>query len=260
MIESQPLAARSLSEELARLKLEWEELARLNPLSAIDISCWNWNLEKFFARGIATVNDRIRPKLREFGQSLPGRSALDFGCGLGRNTAPLTELFENCVGIDLSNRMVELARTRHKNVAGLEFKVLESTTLPFAREQFDLVISLHVLQHQLSREAVIAWVGELIRVLAPGGLLILQLPHRLVRSKFQVQRRVYWVLRNLGVSGRLLLKLRLNPIRMLAVDEQEIRRVVQASGGDLVSEDIPKRHWRDDEDRLYYITRRPDPI
>jgi SAM-dependent methyltransferase len=94
---------------------------------------------------------------------------LDAGCGTGGLLANLrTPAWK--VGIDAAAEGVRLARSR-----GLSALVRGSvTTLPFAAESFDAVISIDVLCH--SRVEEVQALAETLRVLRPGGLLLVQVP------------------------------------------------------------------------------------
>jgi SAM-dependent methyltransferase len=69
----------------------------------------------------------------------PGDRVLDVGCGPGRHAHALGERGIEVVGVDISERFVELAR--RDAPAGVTFERLDARTLPFDAE-FDAVISL----------------------------------------------------------------------------------------------------------------------
>ena len=90
---------------------------------------------------------------------------LDVGCGLGE----LGERFANELGaevcaVDLSERMVELARAR-----GLDARLADAENLPFPDDDFDCVFAGWVLYHVPRLEQAIA---ECARVLRPDGTLV----------------------------------------------------------------------------------------
>jgi len=104
----------------------------------------------------------------------PSGRLLDFGCGTGtflgtlrRRGAPL-ELF----GCDISAGMVEAARAGW-NVGTLPvLQALAPGPLPLADAQFDVVTSVSVLHH-VEPAARLDIIRELIRVLKPGGRLVI---------------------------------------------------------------------------------------
>jgi SAM-dependent methyltransferase len=103
-------------------------------------------------------------------RALGGRPrALDAGCGTGRNVAELAREGP-AVGVDLSPEA--LAFCRQRGVAAARASVL---ALPFADRSFDLVTSFDVLYHRWIADDRAA-VAELVRVLRPGGLLLVRVP------------------------------------------------------------------------------------
>ena len=160
--------------------------------------------------------------------------ALDFGCGVGRLSRPLAERFRECVGLDISEGMLKLARELNDDRQNCHFVVNASPDLEqFESGSFDFVYSALVIQHMPSAEMVEAYVGEFLRVLRPGGLAVFQtLSHIPIALRLQPRRRVYAFLRTLGLSEQLLMmRMKLTPARGLAVSEAKMRQFVDRHGG-----------------------------
>ncbi len=100
----------------------------------------------------------------------PGR-ALDAACGTGRHAAHLVARGHEVVGIDLTSEMLERAAA---NVPDAEFREGDLQALPVEAEQFDLVVCGLALSHIAD---VRLGVGELARVLRPGGHLVISVLH-----------------------------------------------------------------------------------
>ena len=121
--------------------------------------------------------------------------------------------------------------------AGLDrcrFAVLDGPRLDgLSDASFDLVLSRLVLQHIPTLRAKESCIGELIRVLRPGGLLAFQLPSRIpVRHRVQPRPRAYALLRRAGLPPEpLYRRLRLHPIRMTAMARPRVLRLLGAAGG-----------------------------
>lgn len=98
----------------------------------------------------------------------PGLAVLDVACGLGDDVAALAACSVEATGVDRSHAMVAEAQRRH-GACGARFQVAEATALPFPAERFDAVRIDRALQHIEDPAAV---VGEMARVVRPGGLVI----------------------------------------------------------------------------------------
>jgi ubiquinone/menaquinone biosynthesis C-methylase UbiE len=101
-----------------------------------------------------------------------GRAILEVGCGLGDDAAALAARVApggSVVAVDGSRAMVDRARERHGDVAGLSFDVADATALPFGDATFDGCRIDRVLQHIADPAAAIR---EMARVLRPGGTLV----------------------------------------------------------------------------------------
>jgi len=94
----------------------------------------------------------------------PGR-VLEVGCGPGELAARIRdELGADVVAVDVSPRMVELARRRD-----LDARVGDVQELPFAAGTFDCAVAAWMLYHVPDPDRAL---GELARVLGPGGRLV----------------------------------------------------------------------------------------
>ena len=105
-------------------------------------------------------------------RAAPGCKILEVGCGLGDDAAALAGRVApggSVLAIDGSQVMVDAARRRHGDVAGLAFEVADATELPYQNASFDGCRIDRVLQHIADPAAAI---GEMTRVLRPGGVLV----------------------------------------------------------------------------------------
>jgi SAM-dependent methyltransferase len=108
--------------------------------------------------------------------SARGLRVLEIGCGLGTDGAQFARAGAVYTGVDLTEAAVELAQTRFAldHLPGT-FRTADAEHLDFADESFDLVYSHGVLHH--TPDTVRA-VGEVHRVLRPGGRAVVMLYHR----------------------------------------------------------------------------------
>ena len=61
---------------------------------------------------------------------------------------------------------------------GYAFQQVSGTQLPFPDQQFDVVISNHVIEHVGEREQKLEHLTEIARVLRPDGMDYLAVPNR----------------------------------------------------------------------------------
>jgi SAM-dependent methyltransferase len=112
----------------------------------------------------------VRWHLERFVPNWRDAAILDAGCGTGANLAAL-EGPGRRVGLDAAPEALAGCRTRAlpSLVRG------DATRLPFADASFDVALSMSVIYHQWVRDPAQA-LGELARVLAPGGVLLVDVP------------------------------------------------------------------------------------
>ena len=105
-----------------------------------------------------------------------GKRILDMGCGEGRFSRMLAERGASLTGIDLSSRMIELAReAEEKEPLGVVYHVADAADLPFLPDgTFDIVLAYLSLFDVPDYASAI---GEAARVLVPGGRFVFSVSH-----------------------------------------------------------------------------------
>lgn len=98
-----------------------------------------------------------------------GSAALDLACGTGDIAFALAERGVRTVGLDVTQRMLELAQARNTGANPVQFVTGDMMSLPFADASFDLVTTGYGIRNVPRIEPAIA---EIRRVLRPGGLLL----------------------------------------------------------------------------------------
>lgn len=98
-----------------------------------------------------------------------GMRALDLATGTGDIAYALSAHGAGVVGLDVTPRMIELARAKAGPGANPAFLVADMVTLPFADASFDLVTTGYGLRNVPDLDAAIR---EIARVLRPGGRLL----------------------------------------------------------------------------------------
>jgi len=156
---------------LTDLQTTWDALGGTDPLWAIlseaDKKGQRWDADEFFATGVREI-ERLMSDLRSLGRAPGPRAALDFGCGVGRLTQPLTTYFSEVVGIDLSPEMVRLAQTHNRTPDRCRYLVNAAPDLAmFPTKSFDLVLSYLTLQHMPPRYTT-RYLREFVRIARLG--------------------------------------------------------------------------------------------
>lgn len=96
---------------------------------------------------------------------------LDIGCGIGRLEHALGAMAGRIVGIDISPRMIAIARRRCASVANVEFRLTSGLDLgDFADQSFDGVLALDSFPYLVLAGVAERHFGEIARVLRPGGM------------------------------------------------------------------------------------------
>lgn len=113
----------------------------------------------------------------EFAATLTaGLTVLDAASGTGYGSDLLARSgAARVVGVDYSAEAIELSTQRYG--AGVEFVRADVQRLPLADHCFDCVVSFETIEHVPEPQKLL---GELRRVLKPGGLLVISSPNRSV--------------------------------------------------------------------------------
>jgi ArsR family transcriptional regulator len=100
----------------------------------------------------------------------PFARALDIGTGSGRILEILSARIGKGIGIDLSHEMLNLARTKLRDISNCAVQQADLFSIPLAAASQDLVTIHQVLHYLVEPQAALA---ESARVLKPGGMLAL---------------------------------------------------------------------------------------
>ena len=182
---------------LSQLESNFESLAAEDPLWTVLSDNakrgGKWDEDAFYDTGEGVIKD-LEARLGRTGNTLEGDKAIDFGCGVGRLTFPLSRRFKTCYGIDISQSMVAYAEKRLSRGPNCRFIVNADTRLPdFASESVDFAYSAIVFQH-IAPRYTFDYFQEFSRVLKTNGLFAFQLPSHL-NPDFKGNRKPFRLLR-----------------------------------------------------------------
>lgn len=246
----------------------WDDWGRIDPLYAILTDPRyrhnNGDLDEFFAQGDDFV-EHIMRRVAPLGRPVSFRRALDFGCGVGRLTRALAYRFDDVLGLDIAQSMVDSARelSTRAGLANCRFSTHRGADLrDVPTGSVDLVLCVLVLQHLTSSSEIERYISEFIRVLAPGGMAVIQLPNKVVapperptwRTKSGRRTRLAQLLRKAGVDPYFLYRhLPWTPaMTMTGLPPERVDSVVQAAGGRILDSDGPELDAGGTEGWMYY--------
>jgi SAM-dependent methyltransferase len=162
----------------------------------------NPDVERFWADGPRLL-DRI---LGELGVRIErGDEIVEIGCGIGRMTRALAARGASVRALDVSERMLELAREHNPRLSGVEWILGDGSSLrPIAGAGADACFSHVVFQHIPDPEITLGYVREMGRVLRPGGWSAFQvsdLPD--LHRRPRIEQRVFgWWRSRIGRAPR----------------------------------------------------------
>jgi len=168
-----------LQNTLDKMRADWDARARENARYYVNTATDSWTDEAFFASGDRTVAEEILTDMTNIcqGREPKQMKVLEIGCGAGRVTRALANLFGEVHAVDVSGEMI--ARASSALAALPHARVYQNNGMDLAivpGENFDFAFSTIVFQHIPSRDVIENYVSEVSRLLRPGALF-----------KFQVQ-------------------------------------------------------------------------
>ena len=109
--------------------------------------------------------DRTKKYLR------PDDTVLDYGCGTGSISIEITGYVSRINAIDLSSRMIAIAKRRAsgRRIQNTRFSHTTIDDAMLEKESFDVILAFHVLHLLEDTQATLHRVSELLK---PDGLLI----------------------------------------------------------------------------------------
>lgn len=116
-------------------------------------------------------------------KKVKGKRILDLGCGSGIHAGLLRNRGANVYGIDISPRMIKIAKA---NISGVDFRVGSVYELPYESNYFDVVVSSYVVEHFENLDAAFK---EVKRVLKKKGAFIFSMANPVKDSASHIKGR-----------------------------------------------------------------------
>jgi 2-polyprenyl-3-methyl-5-hydroxy-6-metoxy-1,4-benzoquinol methylase len=206
---------------------------------------------------------RIQAVAGALGRPLRGLRVLNVGCGTGGFNVAAERAGASTWGIDASDDAVRICELRRAIGAGGRYARAAAEALPFSDGAFDVVYCLSTLEHVESVEAA---VSEMVRVLRPGGAVLLYAPN--AWALYENHYKIFWPPRCPRPLARLYLRLRGRPAGFVDslnyLSARRCTRLFRRAGATvtpfgLVKMDGPTSGWSSRLARLYYRTFRVQP-
>ncbi|TAH40367.1 MAG: class I SAM-dependent methyltransferase [Bacteroidetes bacterium] len=122
---------------------------------------------------------------------IEGKKVLDVGCGNGYGTALMAKSAREIVGLDYDAETVEQNKKAYSSLSNITFKQAFIPPIPFEEASFDVITAFQFIEHIESRKE---FLKECLRVLRPGGILLVTTPNALkslARNPFHVHEYTF---------------------------------------------------------------------
>jgi SAM-dependent methyltransferase len=225
----------------------WEHYGKNDPYFGV-LTADTFHLKKldaeakgrFFESGTRYVDGLMTALRDQLGPSFAPTRVLDFGCGVGRLTIPLSVRCAEAIGVDISDGMLaEAARNAEEQHRNNVSWVKGDAALSRVTGSFDLIHSFIVFQH-IAQEQGLIILRRLISLLREGGAGSLQFTYansrgiprwRELATQSYHRLKIAYGVRNLA-KGRPFFE---PMMQMNLYDVNDILRILQETGCHKVS-------------------------
>ncbi|MEO0142758.1 MAG: class I SAM-dependent methyltransferase [candidate division WOR-3 bacterium] len=227
-----------MSQTIKKIQRNWDEFAQKDPLWAIlpipEKKDNRWKIEDLFATGRDEIKS-VMDYIEGLGIKIEHKKALDFGCGVGRLTQALCGYFDECIGVDISFKMLKLAQQYNRYPERCLYILNCSPDLKIFKDNtFDLIYSNIVFQH-LEQKFTLAYIREFIRILKKRGLIIFQVTTGIIGLGNKLRRALNYLLPQTIRQIYKKIKYKTWAIKdMYCINEKFLNNFIKAIGGDII--------------------------
>ena len=135
---------------------------------------YDYIFQKRFGSNYNTFTNSSMQAIQGFGSNL---NILDFGCGTGRLSIPLTQIGHKVFSVDICQGMLEVL---HEKAGQLNLNITTALSLDDVHEhEFDLVLSVFTVNNYITDSAELEKTfRSIFNLLKPGGLFFFYLSKR----------------------------------------------------------------------------------
>lgn len=152
------------------------------------------SLKEFYDSGDSHIENILGLVRRHMDPGFTPVRGLDFGCGVGRLTIPLSRRCREVTGVDVSRGMLEKGRENAVRMQAGEIAWVESgSVLPPLEPGYNFMCSDIVFQHIPLKQGLGTF-GQMLGLLASGGVFALHFP---VKSLSWKKTLYFWAAKNI---------------------------------------------------------------
>ena len=223
---------------LQKLQRNWNKLANGDALWAIlsdpKKKHNKWKLDEFFKTGEKEISD-VFQELESLGLKVKFGKCLDFGCGAGRLTQALAKFFNESIGVDISEKMIQLAEIYNLR-ENCKFFVNEDENLSlFSDGCFDFIYSSITFQH-IRPTYALAYLRACLRKLSIGGVMVFQITTKEKTNlrSYLKNASPYFLLKAYRLIKGLVCVDFSNKIEMYFINPEDIEQVVKQEKAEII--------------------------
>ena len=161
----------------------WEKFAKDDPYTYILTSLKNRDPREFWQSGQKTADAELLPLIRARG--IFQGTGMEIGCGVGRLVFPLASHFQEMIGVDIAEGMVQRAEhfARDKGISNVSFSTVSGPEDLLRRAgsyegKISFLYSLLVFQHIPDLPMIDGYLNVIGSLLEDGGIAYLQFDTR----------------------------------------------------------------------------------
>ncbi|HEU5400561.1 MAG TPA: class I SAM-dependent methyltransferase [Terriglobales bacterium] len=162
-----------------RSNIEWQHWGALDPMYGVSSIPGKgrqgrdpWNANSFYSRSQQDIEGFVR-HWRNYG--LNDTSCVEIGCGAGRITMHLQQIFRRVEAVDVSEGMLALA-AKVCDPVRVHLHRADGRTIPLPDNSVTAAFSVIVFQHLNAEQDGECYLREIHRVLSQGSSMMINLP------------------------------------------------------------------------------------
>ncbi len=188
-------------------------------------------------------------KIKSSTKSLKSINILDIGCGGGLLSEPMCRMGANVVGIDASNKNIEVAKFHaKKNNLKINYICSSPETLKITKK-FDVILNMEIIEHV---DDVDFFIKKSSQLLKKGGLMFVATLNKTLKSYFFAIIGAEYVLRWLPIGTHDWEKF-IKPEDLIKISKKNNLKIEELDG---LKFDVLKNKWNISKDKsVNYIAK-----